>query len=101
MTLYSPELIIICPLHKSSKNNSFIPHPNSKFAVLRDTVVQVFYAPGRTHEFNPFVLYRTFPGHIDLTTCLDWTSDSRFVFKDFQKLHVYLLFSPYLGIIKM
>ena len=50
---------------------------NSKFAVTRDTVVQVFNAPGKTREFNPFVLYRTYPGHVDDTTSIDWTSDSR------------------------
>jgi len=49
----------------------------SKFAVLKETVVQVFHAPGKTREFNPFVLYKTFPGHVDDTTCIDWTSDSR------------------------
>jgi len=49
----------------------------SKFAVLRDTVVQVFHSPGRRREFNPFTLYRTYPGHVDETTCVDWTDDSR------------------------
>ncbi|CAG5124103.1 unnamed protein product, partial [Candidula unifasciata] len=48
-----------------------------KFAVLRDTVVQVFHAPGKTREFNPFVLHKTFPGHVDDTVSVDWSSDSR------------------------
>ncbi|KAI8761618.1 periodic tryptophan protein 2 [Biomphalaria glabrata] len=48
-----------------------------KFAVTRDTVVQVFHAPGKTCEFNPFVLYRTFSGHVDDVVSIDWSSDSR------------------------
>ncbi|XP_056011786.1 periodic tryptophan protein 2 homolog isoform X2 [Ostrea edulis] len=40
-------------------------------------MVQVFHAPGKTKEFNPFVLYRTFYGAYDETTCIDWTSDSK------------------------
>jgi len=48
-----------------------------KFAVTRESKVLVFHAPGKTREYNPFVLYRTFYGSYDETTCLDWTSDSR------------------------
>ncbi|KAH9519862.1 U3 snoRNP protein [Bulinus truncatus] len=49
----------------------------TKFAVTRDTVVQVFHAPGKTCEFNPFVLYRTFSGHVDDVVSIDWSCDSR------------------------
>ncbi|XP_005103088.1 periodic tryptophan protein 2 homolog [Aplysia californica] len=62
--------------HKEVRQVQFSPD-GSKFAVVKDTVVQVFYAPGKTREFNPFVLYRTYPGHVDEAVCLDWTSDSR------------------------
>lgn len=37
----------------------------------------LFYAPGRTKEFNPFLLQRTFYGAYDENVCLDWSSDSR------------------------
>lgn len=49
-----------------------------KFAATRDNMVQVFHAPGKTKEFNPFVLYRSFYGAYDETMCIDWTSDSRY-----------------------
>jgi len=48
-----------------------------KVAVTQDNNVLVFHAPGQTIEFNPFVLYRTFYGAYDETTCIDWTTDSR------------------------
>ncbi|XP_052258916.1 periodic tryptophan protein 2 homolog isoform X2 [Dreissena polymorpha] len=47
-----------------------------KFAVTRESKVLVFHAPGRTREYNPFVLHRTFYGPYDETVCLDWTSNS-------------------------
>lgn len=50
-----------------------------KFAATRDNMVQVFHAPGKTKEFNPFVLYRTFYGAYDETVCIDWTTDSRYI----------------------
>ncbi|XP_053398750.1 periodic tryptophan protein 2 homolog [Mercenaria mercenaria] len=49
----------------------------SKFAVTRENKVLVFHAPGKTREYNPFVLYKTFFGPYDETTCLDWTDDSK------------------------
>lgn len=51
--------------------------PFRKFAVTKENAVLVFHAPGRTKEFNPFVLYRSFYGAYDETVCLDWTTDSR------------------------
>ncbi|KAK7097896.1 periodic tryptophan protein 2 homolog [Littorina saxatilis] len=48
-----------------------------KFAVTRDTVVLVFHAPGMSRVYNPFLLYRTFTGAFDETTCIDWSSDSK------------------------
>ena len=37
----------------------------------------LFFTPGRSKEFNPFVLKHTFYGSYDDTVCIDWTSDSR------------------------
>jgi periodic tryptophan protein 2 len=37
----------------------------------------LYHAPGRTKEFNPFLLQRTFYGAYDENVCLDWTSDSQ------------------------
>lgn len=47
-----------------------------KFAVCKEDKVLLFHAPGRTKEFNPFLLQRTFYGAYDENVCLDWTSDS-------------------------
>ncbi|XP_032218191.2 periodic tryptophan protein 2 homolog isoform X3 [Nematostella vectensis] len=53
--------------------------PNGRFiAVTHGKHVQVWSAPGHTREFAPFVLHRTYTGHYDDTTCIDWSSDSRF-----------------------
>ncbi|BFZ24305.1 hypothetical protein BsWGS_27344 [Bradybaena similaris] len=76
ISLVSRSVIGNYHFHKEVHQVKFSPD-GSKFAVLRDTVVQVFHAPGKTREFNPFVLYRTFPGHVDDTVSVDWTSDSR------------------------
>ncbi|CAG2197245.1 PWP2 [Mytilus edulis] len=48
-----------------------------KFAVTREDKIMLFHAPGKTREFNPFVLQRTFYGAYDETVCIDWTTDSR------------------------
>ena len=48
-----------------------------KFAVTRENKIMIFHAPGKTREYNPFVLYRTFYGAYDETTCIDWTTDSQ------------------------
>jgi periodic tryptophan protein 2 len=40
-------------------------------------MVMIFHAPGKTREFNPFVLQRTYYGAYDETVCIDWTTDSR------------------------
>lgn len=61
--------------YHSTLNLSFF----RKFAATRNNMVQVFYAPGKTKEFNPFVLYRTFYGAYDETVCIDWTTDSRYI----------------------
>lgn len=62
--------------HRNIHAIKFSPD-GSKFAVTRENKVLVFHAPGKTREYNPFVLYKTFFGPYDETTCLDWTDDSK------------------------
>ena len=50
----------------------------SKFAITKDQMVHVYYAPGKTREYNPFTLYRTYYGAYDETLSIDWTSDSKY-----------------------
>ncbi|RUS87693.1 hypothetical protein EGW08_004534 [Elysia chlorotica] len=76
ISLVSNSILGTHHFHHTVSQVKFAPD-GSKFAVTRDTVVQVFNAPGKTREFNPFVLHRTYPGHVDETTSIDWTSDSR------------------------
>lgn len=50
------------------------------FAVAMHNLVFIFKAPGEiTGEYNPFVLERHYLGGYDDVTCLDWSSDSRFL----------------------
>jgi hypothetical protein len=49
-------------------------------AVTHGKQVQVWVAPGHTKEFAPFVLHRTYTGHYDDNTCIDWSADSRYHF---------------------
>jgi periodic tryptophan protein 2 len=54
--------------------------PNGKFfAITKENSVFVYTSPGSKREYNPFVLERVFHGFFDETTCLDWSSDSRFL----------------------
>lgn len=54
--------------------------PNGEFfALTKENEVYVYRSPGSKREYNPFVLERTFRGFFDETTCLDWSSDSRFL----------------------
>lgn len=55
--------------------------PNGKFfAVVRPGIVLVFKTPGHlTGEFGGFVLEKYFSGAFNDFTCVDWSSDSRFV----------------------
>ncbi|XP_014251335.1 periodic tryptophan protein 2 homolog [Cimex lectularius] len=55
--------------------------PDGKyFAVCKGRTTHIFRTPGaHLGEFNPFILERVFHGHFDLTTCLDWTSDSKVI----------------------
>lgn len=61
--------------HRPVQAVSFSPD-GRKFAVTKEKNVLVFHAPGKTREYNPFVLERTFYGAYDDTVSIDWTSDS-------------------------
>lgn len=53
--------------------------PNGRyFAVTHGKLVQVWRTPALTVEFAPFVLHRTYAGHYDDTTAIQWSHDSRF-----------------------
>jgi hypothetical protein len=52
-----------------------------KYLFLTYVAVFVFKAPGpHSGEFNPFVMERVFHGSSDEVTCMDWSSDSRYVY---------------------
>ncbi|XP_067849509.1 PWP2 small subunit processome component [Heptranchias perlo] len=52
--------------------------PNGRrFVVTKDNVALMYHAPGKTREFNPFVLDKSYFGPYDETTCIDWTDDSK------------------------
>jgi len=54
--------------------------PNGKYiAVTFARGVQIWHAPGTTRQFAPLTLIRTSVGAYDDTTCLDWSTDSRFL----------------------
>lgn len=54
--------------------------PNGRFfALTKESDLLVYHSPGTKREYNPFVLERKFHGFFDETTCLDWSSDSRFL----------------------
>ena len=54
--------------------------PNGKFiAVTFGNMVQVWLCPGINIEFQPFVLYKTYSGHHDLVTSIEWSECSEFI----------------------
>uniref|UniRef100_A0A3B3DVN0 PWP2 small subunit processome component n=1 Tax=Oryzias melastigma TaxID=30732 RepID=A0A3B3DVN0_ORYME len=53
--------------------------PDGKFVVTKENVALMYHAPGKRHEFNAFVLDKSYYGPYDETTCIDWTDDSCFV----------------------
>ncbi|XP_041358721.1 periodic tryptophan protein 2 homolog [Gigantopelta aegis] len=75
-SLISKTVISLYHFHRPVHTIKFSPD-GTKFAVTKENKVLVFHAPGKTREFNPFVLYKTFFGALDDTVCIDWTSDSR------------------------
>ncbi|KAM5281204.1 periodic tryptophan protein 2 homolog [Ctenodactylus gundi] len=48
-----------------------------RFVITKGNMAQLYHAPGKTREFNAFVLDKTYFGPYDETTCIDWTDDSR------------------------
>ena len=45
--------------------------------MCKENKVLLYSTPGRSKQFNPFQLMRTFYGAYDETVCLDWSSDSQ------------------------
>jgi periodic tryptophan protein 2 len=76
INLRSKSVIHNYHFHRKVNAISFSPD-GRKFAVTKENTVLLFHAPGKTQEFNPFVLIRTFYGAYDETLSIDWTSDSR------------------------
>ncbi|XP_043557373.1 PWP2 small subunit processome component [Chiloscyllium plagiosum] len=62
--------------HARVHSISFSPD-GRKFVVSKNNVVLMYHAPGKSREFNPFVLDKTYFGPYDETTCIDWTDDSK------------------------
>uniref|UniRef100_A0A8C9VJ03 PWP2 small subunit processome component n=1 Tax=Scleropages formosus TaxID=113540 RepID=A0A8C9VJ03_SCLFO len=62
--------------HKPVHSVSFSPD-GRKFVVTKENVALMYHAPGKTHEFNAFVLDKSYYGPYDETTCIDWTDDSK------------------------
>ncbi|KAK3099531.1 hypothetical protein FSP39_005884 [Pinctada imbricata] len=75
ISLVSRTVVATYHFHRYIHCISFSPD-GKKFAVTRDNMVQVFHAPTKKCQFNPFELYRTFYGAFDQTVCIDWTTDS-------------------------
>ncbi|XP_062905832.1 PWP2 small subunit processome component [Mobula hypostoma] len=55
---------------------SFSPD-GRKFVVTKENVALMYHAPGKSRQFNPFVLDKSYFGPYDETTCIDWTEDSK------------------------
>ncbi|XP_063413018.1 periodic tryptophan protein 2 homolog [Mytilus trossulus] len=75
-SLISKSVLHSYHFHRPIHQIKFSPD-GKKFAVTREDKIMLFHAPGKTREFNPFVLQRTFYGAYDETVCIDWTTDSR------------------------
>ncbi|KAL3880486.1 hypothetical protein ACJMK2_032721 [Sinanodonta woodiana] len=75
VSLISKTVLHTYHFHKPVHDIKFSPD-GRKFAVTKSNQVHIYHAPGKTREFNPFVLYKKFYGAYDETVCLDWTTDS-------------------------
>lgn len=50
------------------------------FAVSFGHLLQLWHVPrADTKQFAPFALYKTFGGHVEDITCIDWSHDSAYV----------------------
>ncbi|XP_019625240.1 PREDICTED: periodic tryptophan protein 2 homolog [Branchiostoma belcheri] len=76
VSLVSKSVLHHYHFHKPVHTVKFSPD-GRKFAVTRENHTLVYHAPGKTHDFNPFRLYRSYHGPYDDATCIDWTDDSR------------------------
>eukprot|EP00058_Branchiostoma_floridae_P012668 XP_002598156.1 hypothetical protein BRAFLDRAFT_123300 [Branchiostoma floridae] len=79
VSLVSKSVLHHYHFHKPVHTVKFSPD-GRKFAVTRENHTLVYHAPGKTHDFNPFRLYRSYHGPYDDATCIDWTDDSRHYF---------------------
>lgn len=54
--------------------------PDGRYlAVTHGRKLQVWRAPGLDREFAPFALHRTYTGHYDELTCVDWSPNSAYI----------------------
>ncbi|GCB77078.1 hypothetical protein scyTo_0018424, partial [Scyliorhinus torazame] len=88
VSLISKSVLHHFHFHTRVHSVSFSPD-GRRFVVSKENVVLMYHAPGKTREFNPFVLDKSYFGPYDETTCIDWTDDSKHFFnkeKDFNDL---------------
>ncbi|XP_042189770.1 PWP2 small subunit processome component, partial [Callorhinchus milii] len=76
ISLISRSVLHHFDFHKPVRSVRFSPD-GRRFVVTKDNVALMYHAPGKTREFNPFVLDKTYFGPYDETTCIDWTDDSK------------------------
>eukprot|EP00741_Cyanophora_paradoxa_P002463 tig00000076_g2387.t1 len=75
-----PKRVLLHQFHFKERVRAVKFSPDGQyFAIAVGKKIQVWFTPGMQREFHPFVLHRTFTGHFDDTTCIDWSPDSRFV----------------------
>ncbi|OZJ06598.1 hypothetical protein BZG36_00413 [Bifiguratus adelaidae] len=74
-----PRRVVLHQFHFKEKVYDIKFSPDGRyFAVTHGKHVQVWRAPGYIREFSPFVLHRTYTGHYDQTTSINWSSDSKY-----------------------
>ncbi|XP_041067290.1 PWP2 small subunit processome component isoform X1 [Carcharodon carcharias] len=76
VSLISKSVLHHFHFHARVHSVSFSPD-GRRFVVSKDNVVLMYHAPGKTREFNAFVLDKSYFGPYDETTCIDWTDDSK------------------------
>ncbi|XP_078089197.1 PWP2 small subunit processome component isoform X2 [Mustelus asterias] len=76
VSLISKSVLHHFHFHTRVHSVSFSPD-GRRFVVSKENVVLMYHAPGKTREFNPFVLDKSYFGPYDETTCIDWTDDSK------------------------
>uniref|UniRef100_H3AB34 PWP2 small subunit processome component n=1 Tax=Latimeria chalumnae TaxID=7897 RepID=H3AB34_LATCH len=76
VSLISKSVLHHFHFHKPVHCICFSPD-GKKFVVTKDNVALLYHAPGKTREFNAFVLDKSYFGPYDETTFIDWTDDSK------------------------